>query len=369
MPHFVEILVRGGAAAIFLVTACVLLRDGGGRTVARLGAFFALAAAARSLFTDPILFRWAMPWNAPLVLLCFGTAAGLWLFAEALFDDDFRLRRRHFAAAAVMGGLGAVIFAGLLRGDPWQGPKAAHEAGECLLALLALRAAWRGRGVDLVEPRRRARILFVSVASLLLFIVATTEFAARPSRLPAIVTDLNVLGLLAVAIGLAMSVVGIRSQEMFQSKAGRMWSGPSPADEHAIGCTDAAEARLMIRLERIMAEGRAYRESGLTIGGLAARLGTAEYLLRRLINGRLGWRNFNAYLNAWRLAEARDALQDPAQSEVPVSTIALDAGFQSLGPFNRAFRSTEGLTPTEYRQRALQPHCANLPSLRLASRK
>ena len=36
--------------------------------------------------------------------------------------------------------------------------------------------------------------------------------------------------------------------------------------------------------------------------------------------------------------------------EVPILTIALDAGFASLGPFNRAFKAETGLTPTEYRR-------------------
>lgn len=31
-------------------------------------------------------------------------------------------------------------------------------------------------------------------------------------------------------------------------------------------------------------------------------------------------------------------------------TIALDAGFQSIGPFNRAFKADTGMTPTEYRR-------------------
>ncbi|RTM02125.1 MAG: AraC family transcriptional regulator, partial [Bradyrhizobiaceae bacterium] len=35
---------------------------------------------------------------------------------------------------------------------------------------------------------------------------------------------------------------------------------------------------------------------------------------------------------------------------VPVITIAMDAGFQSLGPFNRAFKAVTGVTPTEYRR-------------------
>jgi AraC-like DNA-binding protein len=42
-----------------------------------------------------------------------------------------------------------------------------------------------------------------------------------------------------------------------------------------------------------------------------------------------------------------------SQRDVPVLTIALDAGFQSIGPFNRAFKADTGLTPTEFRRDAL----------------
>jgi hypothetical protein len=83
---------------------------------------------------------------------------------------------------------------------------------------------------------------------------------------------------------------------------------------------------------------RAYRQEGLSIGQVALRLGLPEYRLRQLINQGLGYRNFAAFLNFYRIADAREALADPAaQAEVPILTIALDAGFNSLGPFNRAF--------------------------------
>jgi len=38
---------------------------------------------------------------------------------------------------------------------------------------------------------------------------------------------------------------------------------------------------------------------------------------------------------------------------VPILTIALDAGFGSIGPFNRAFKTQTGVTPTEYRRTRL----------------
>jgi AraC-like DNA-binding protein len=103
-------------------------------------------------------------------------------------------------------------------------------------------------------------------------------------------------------------------------------------------------------LLRAMADERIYRHDNITIGTLAARLKTPEYKLRRLINQRLGYRNFNVFLNNHRIEEAKAALADPSQAEVPVITIAMDAGFQSLGPFNRAFKATTAVTPTEYRR-------------------
>jgi AraC-like DNA-binding protein len=83
----------------------------------------------------------------------------------------------------------------------------------------------------------------------------------------------------------------------------------------------------------------------LTIGSLSAELGVPEYRLRQLINEGLGHRNFNAFLNRYRIEEAKAALADAGQKEVPVLTIAMDAGFQSLGSFNRAFKAATDLTP------------------------
>jgi AraC-like DNA-binding protein len=98
---------------------------------------------------------------------------------------------------------------------------------------------------------------------------------------------------------------------------------------------------------------RLYRGDSLTIASLAAQLAVPEYRLRRVINQRLGHRNFNAFVNAWRLQDTFDALADPRHRDRPVLTIALEAGFQSIGPFNRAFKAATGLTPSEFRQQKL----------------
>jgi len=116
---------------------------------------------------------------------------------------------------------------------------------------------------------------------------------------------------------------------------------------------DAAEEPLYAALMQCMNDDKGYRAPGLTITALAEKLGAPEYRLRRLINGRLGHRNFADFVNGYRLAEARRRLADPEAARVPVLTIALDAGFQSIGPFNRAFKEDAGMTPVEFRRAKL----------------
>ena len=96
-----------------------------------------------------------------------------------------------------------------------------------------------------------------------------------------------------------------------------------------------------------------YREPGLSIGSLAAKLSIPQYRLRKLINERLGYRNFNVLLHEHRIREACEALSDSDQSHLPILTIALTAGYQSINPFNRAFRDLHGVTPSEYRKQAV----------------
>ncbi|MBS0401235.1 MAG: helix-turn-helix domain-containing protein [Proteobacteria bacterium] len=41
-----------------------------------------------------------------------------------------------------------------------------------------------------------------------------------------------------------------------------------------------------------------------------------------------------------------------AREDLPILSIALECGYGSIGPFNRAFRQRFGMTPTEYRAAA-----------------
>ena len=154
---------------------------------------------------------------------------------------------------------------------------------------------------------------------------------------------------------------------MLLSTAGEIPSDVSSTAPGGENRPTAIEPELLRRLQRLMIVERAYRREGLTIGSLSAELGVPEYRLRQLINEGLGHRNFNAFLNSYRIEEAKAALADPGQEQVPVLTIAMDTGFQSIGPFNRAFKAATDLTPTEFRRLALAEGASMLPKTNAVS--
>ena len=102
---------------------------------------------------------------------------------------------------------------------------------------------------------------------------------------------------------------------------------------------------------RVFRDGLLYREAGLTISGLAKKLNMPEYRLRAFIHKQLGFRNFNAMLHKYRIEDASAALADSSKQNLPVLTIALSVGYQSITPFNNAFREIKGVTPSEYRKK------------------
>jgi AraC-like DNA-binding protein len=97
-------------------------------------------------------------------------------------------------------------------------------------------------------------------------------------------------------------------------------------------------------------EERIYKKEGLTIRAVAARMAEPEYRVRQLINAHLGFRNFNAFLHHYRIRDARESLRDAAKRHLGVAEIAYELGYQSLGPFNKAFKEITGQTPMEFRK-------------------
>ena len=89
-----------------------------------------------------------------------------------------------------------------------------------------------------------------------------------------------------------------------------------------------------------------FADPDLTISKLATILSMQEYRLRRLINQELGYRNFNQFLNHYRIEAASRRL---VKSDKAISTIAMEVGYSSLSSFNKAFKEFHGTTPSIFR--------------------
>jgi AraC-like DNA-binding protein len=259
------------------------------------------------------------------------------------FDDRARIGPRSWglvAGYAVLPAiqLGLMIATGRISLLLWILAKLAMFG----FTIAGLWIAWRGRADDLVEERRSLRLLLVGAIGAFTLWVTAFEMARHGSERHDLGHVGTIVAILVTTLGVSIVMYGFRPADLF---AARLPAANEPGDREPAPASSA----LAGRLQSVMAEERPYRAEGFSIAALAQRLGEPEYRLRRTINGELGYRNFTAFLNVFRLAEVREALADPAQREVPILTIAIDAGFGSIGPFNRAFREAEGMTPSEYR--------------------
>lgn len=61
-------------------------------------------------------------------------------------------------------------------------------------------------------------------------------------------------------------------------------------------------------------------------------------------------KNFNEWVNAYRVEEVKKKLVDEANAHYSLVAIGMDCGFNSKASFNRVFRQLEGVSPSEYRQ-------------------
>jgi AraC-like DNA-binding protein len=335
-----ETALRGGSAAISILVAALLLSLRPTRAVTLFGALFLLGAADYALVAIPQVHDALGVWHIPLELFAILAPAFFWLFIIALFDDAFIFRRWMAAPPIVMG----VLFLSCIPFPPLQ-PASKLLQFAIVLGLMGHVGLMTRRSLcdDLVASRRQFTRIIAVLVPLVCAAIAMIEIYELLEVRDGIVGHMVPVVLFTVSMGFGLGVAGIRKSLI---PVAAQPARQAPASHPAADRFDLA------RIEELMKNG-AYLRSGLTIGELANHMNMPEHRLRRLINKGLGYRNFAAFINDHRIEEAKRRLSEPETARDQITSLAFDLGYASLAPFNRAFRERIGMSPSQYREKAL----------------
>lgn len=108
------------------------------------------------------------------------------------------------------------------------------------------------------------------------------------------------------------------------------------------------------QLLNLMDAEKPFLEAELSLPDLARRLKMPVTLLSQVINEGTG-KNFNDFINTYRVAEFVRQAREPANAHLSLLGIALNSGFNSKSTFNRAFKKATGAAPREYLDRRQSP--------------
>ncbi len=201
-----------------------------------------------------------------------------------------------------------------------------------VLVVTSLIVVWRGREADLVELRFKFRSLFVVIVAMIVLSIILVELFTG-FLVPQTV---EIVGMSIIAVcAFVFNLYFVR-----KNPATRLVSPP------VIARDEGDDEVIKTLLSRMRSE-RLYADHDVRVASLADTLNVAEYQLRKRINQQLGYRNFNQFINRYRIEEAGVRLLE--NMKTPVLTIALDVGFRSISSFNTAFLTHFGVSPTQYR--------------------
>jgi AraC-like DNA-binding protein len=346
--EMLDTVLRGIAIGGFLSTVLVMIANGKATPVMWVGVAFFVTTIAHVL--DHVTGIRPLEGDRRDVLWLAQNVATplLWAFMLGVFDDTkgrFWPRLIPFAVLAVLNWLN-------------QAPGSAfgqyywtlyHIVCLSMMAHLTY-TMLRGINGDLVEARRQLRLPLLILASAYIGFLAWSDLVSRVCCWSTIGWSLLQSIMLAI-MGLGCTVGFLRAGPIFWgSRVAQLDDEETPiTQQHPEG----VEKALLQRVQRALDEDQIWKREGLAIGTFAHELSIPEYRLRRLINERLGYRNFADFINSHRIKVAKAALSDPAQATLSISQLAFDLGFGSLGPFNRAFKASTNMSPTEWRAQNL----------------
>ena len=164
---------------------------------------------------------------------------------------------------------------------------------------------------------------------------------------------------IAIAILIyVMGYLGLRQPEIFAGASDAPThlveepESPDPKKYERSGLTKAKAEALHKKLIHLMETDKPFTYSSVKLGQLAKMVGATPNYLSQVINEECE-QNFYDFVNGYRIDEAKNMIQDPANEQVTLLSIAYDVGFNSKSAFNTAFKKYTGMTPSQFRKNSV----------------
>jgi len=261
-----------------------------------------------------------------------------------LFDDEFRLGSLELSIGLAYLAMWLPNASDLANAEPLSHVLLGYGRMAISLSVAAhvVFVALQGRRTDLVEKRRklRVRVLFALAVISVFMLDLLYEVYFGLYDVPVVANIILLMFYLTIIIWAFFWLTKFNLSALTFEAPAAPQSSPALTPKEEISHS---------RLIAIVETEKAYLDPELSIGVLAARMKTPEHQVRVLINKSMGYRNFRAFLNHYKMMDVKAALSDKEQVATPILTIALDNGFGSLAAFNRAFKADTGQTPSAYR--------------------
>lgn len=308
-----------------------------------------------------LLYLAEAPYIYYYVSVCFALAAPaiLWIVANYLFVDEHRISPVMWFllfSYQIVRALNPLFL------DPTDLiSRISVQISYLIMFLLCVHVIVRainGRNVDLVEERRRLRVPFslglgvaISVTVLLASLAALIP-AASASNFIAYASLPCFSAIFLLTMGLNLVTVNQLHESSLLANMDKpaQPSRAESAEPKKAPYVDKVSPKVINRIRQLMEVEKLYQDSNLTISSLANKMSLRENSLRKLINQGLGYRNFNQFLNFYRINEASQKLLEfKPEDRQSIADISLEVGYASLSSFNKAFKEIKGVTPSFYR--------------------
>lgn len=262
-----------------------------------------------------------------------------WLAAKALFDDDFSWSAKYWILVFLVPvGLNVLYHLNkTVHADFYGTFHVVPYLASGGFIIMVIYEAVKNKENDLVVSRLEKRNIFVIFSSFMALFAMYFFFVEDPLKLP------EKFELFQITVICVFVFLFLNSQLQYKN----LWK----AEQKEKGGGNAnvlIRKRIIKKIIPLFEDEKLYVAERMTISRLSEQINEKEYQVRKAINDELGYTNFNAFLNHYRIQEACRLIGNDHEKMLTFQEIAFQMGYQSVATFNRAFKNETGKTPGEY---------------------